>query len=220
MDYLRLVLLPLLATMGVQAELEIVRRGYYPRGGGEVRLVLEPLARLTPFVVHAPGPLAHIEMQAHVAHLPAQIAQRMAVAARSALPPGCPVHEQVEVCAPERAFGPGGAIVLRALAQRTILGASAVAERGVPAERLGQAAGQSLRRDLDAQATLDVHATDQMLVFLALADGPSAFRAAELGSHGRTVMWLLETLTPARFDVSPAGAGVLVRVRPRSGAVG
>ncbi|MBE0548207.1 MAG: hypothetical protein IH627_11260 [Rubrivivax sp.] len=82
------------------------------------------------------------------------------------------------------------------------------------------AAASSLRRDLDAGATLDVHAVDQMLVFLALADGPCAFRAAELGSHARTVMWLLEKLTPARFDVSPAGAGVLVRVLPGSGAVG
>jgi len=45
MDYLRLVLLPLLATMGVQAELSILRRGYYPQGGGEVRLALAPLSR-------------------------------------------------------------------------------------------------------------------------------------------------------------------------------
>ncbi|MDP1650866.1 MAG: RNA 3'-terminal phosphate cyclase [Rubrivivax sp.] len=216
MDYLRLVLLPLLARMGVQAELDMVRRGYFPQGGGEVRLALRPLTRLTPFAVAERGPVAHVDLLAHVAHLPGEIAQRMAAAARAALPPQLPVQAEVDVCAPELALGPGGAIVLRAVAARTTLGAAAVAARGVPAERLGQAAASSLRRDLDAGATLDVHAVDQMLVFLALADGPCAFRAAELGSHARTVMWLLEKLTPARFDVSPAGAGVLVRVLPGS----
>jgi RNA 3'-terminal phosphate cyclase len=55
-----------------------------------------------------------------------------------------------------------------------------------------------------------------MLIFLALADGPSSFRATELSSHARTVIRLLETLTTARFSVSPLGAGVLVRVRPIS----
>ena len=214
MDYLRIVLLPLLARMGVQAELNILRRGYFPQGGGEVRLALRPLTRLMPFAVEERGPVVHIGLQAHVAHLPGHVAQRMAAAARTALPPGLPVQARVDVWPPELALGPGGAIVLRAVAAHTTLGAAAVAERGVPAERLGQAAASSLRRDLDAGATLDIHAADQMLVFLALAAGPCAFRAAELGSHARTVMWLLETLTPARFDVSPAGAGVLVRVRP------
>ncbi len=220
MDYLRLVLLPLLGTLGVGAELSIARRGYYPAGGGEVRLALQPVTRLMPFVVQECGPVERIDVRAHVAHLPVSIAQRMATAARNALPSGLEVQEQVEVCAPELALGPGGAIVLRALSAHTTLGAARVAERGVPAERLGQAAAQSLRRDLDAAATLDIHAVDQMLVFLALADGPSAFRAAEPSSHARTVMWLLEKLTPARFSVSPAGSGVLVRVLPGSAAGG
>ena len=215
-DYVRLVLQPLLAIMGVHAELNVVRRGYYPKGGGEVRLALQPVTRLLPFVVKQRGPVRRIEAHAHVAHLPRQIAERMQAAARGALPADIAVEARVEVCAPELAFGPGGAIVLRALARHTTLGAAQVAERGVPAERLGLTAAQTLRRDLDAAATLDIHAADQMLVFFALADGPCAFRAAPLSSHARTTMWLLEQLTPVRFSVADAGQGVSVRVVPRA----
>ena len=218
MDYVRWVLLPLLAMLGVQAELSIGRRGYYPRGGGEVRLVLPPVERLMPFAVAERGAVAQIEAHAHVAHLPRHVAERMVAAARATLPPDLPLRAEVQECAPELAAGPGGSIVLCARSVRTTLGAAQVAERGVPAERLGQAAAQSLRRDLDAQATLDVHAADQMLVFLALASGPSSFRAAALDSHAHTVMWLLELLTTARFSVTPAAAGVLVRVLPASRA--
>lgn len=213
-DYLRLVLLPLLARMGVRAELSIARRGYYPRGGGEVRLVVPPVARLLPFVALERGPVQRVEIHAHVAHLPREIAERMQSAARAALPSGLGVQASVEVCAPALALGAGGAIVLCAPAQHTTLGAAQVAERGVPAERLGTAAALALKRDLDAAATLDVHAADQMLVYLALADGPSAFRAVELSSHAATAIWLLEKLTPARFSVTPAHPGVLVRARP------
>ena len=218
-DYLRLVLLPLLERMGVHAELTIVRRGYFPKGGGEVRLELLPVQRLLPFSVLERGPVERIEAHAHVAHLPRGIAERMESAARAALPPGLEIQAQVDVCAPELALGPGGAIVLRALAAHTTLGAAQVAQRGVPAERLGQVAATDLKRDLDAQATLDIHAADQILVYLALAHGPSAFRAAELSSHAATAIWLLEKLTAARFSVESVGAGVLVRV-DRVGSAG
>jgi RNA 3'-phosphate cyclase len=218
LDYLRWVLLPLLAKLGVQAEVDIGRRGYYPRGGGEVRLVLPPLGRLAPFNVEQRGSVAQVEARAHVARLPRHVAERMLAAARAALPPGLPWRAEVQEWAPELAAGPGGAIVLCARSPHTTLGAAQVAERGVPAERLGQAAGEMLRRDLDAGATLDVHAADQMLVFLALADGTSTFRATELDLHAHTVMWLLERLTPARFGVTPAATGVRVQVQPGSGA--
>jgi RNA 3'-phosphate cyclase len=213
-DYLRLVLLPLLEGMGVQAELSIGRRGYYPKGGGEVRLALQPTSRLRPFAVDEVGPVDRIEAHVHVAHLPRQIAERMERAARAELPLAVPVDARVEVCSPELASGPGGAIVLRALAARTVLGAAQVAQRGVPAEQLGQEAARMLTRDLQGGATLDVHAADQLPVFLALADGPSLFRASQLSSHAATAMWLLERLTAARFRVDPAPPGVLVHAHP------
>lgn len=213
-DYLRRVLLPVLAGMGVQAELSIVRRGYYPRGGGEVLLDLQPASGLRPLALADRGPVERIEAHAHVARLPRQIADRMAHAAGAELPPGLPVETGVEVCSDESAAGPGGAIVLRAMAGPTILGAAQVAERGVPAERLGRLAGRALAQDLQAGATLDVHAADQLPVFLALADGPSVFRTSRFSPHAATAMWLLERLTRARFASRPGPSGVLVHVRP------
>jgi RNA 3'-phosphate cyclase len=213
-DYLRLVLLPLLATMGVRAELEVVRRGYYPRGGGTVRLALEPTARLRPFVREQVDTIEHFEIHTHVARLPDHVALRLEAAARAWLPPQARVETFHERCPDEQAASPGGAIVLRAVGAHVVLGAGEVAQRGVSAEQLGHAAGQSLRSDLDAGATLDVHAADQMLAYQALADGPSVFRAARVSSHAATAMWLLEQLGAASFEVTPADPGVHVNVRP------
>ena len=133
-------------------------------------------------------------------------------AARRALPPGPLVDAQVEGVGAERSSGPGGAIVLCARTATTVLGAAQVAERGVRAERLGQIAAEGLAADLRARATLDVHAADQMLVFLALARGESRFLVRELSSHARTAMWLLERFAAARFAVQADAGAVRVRV--------
>jgi RNA 3'-terminal phosphate cyclase (ATP) len=211
-DYLRWVLLPQLARMGIQAVLTVERRGYYPKGGGEVLLELAPARELVPFVVEETGPVQRVAIRAHVARLPREIAERMVDAARLALPPDVHVDTQVEVVGADRSAGPGGAIVLCAPSARTLLGAAQVAERGVRAERLGTMAAESLAGDLRARASLDVHAADQMLVFLALAPGESRFRARELSSHARTSMWLLERFSAARFAVAGQAGAVEVRV--------
>ena len=46
MDYLKYVTLPVLDLMGYQAHLQIERRGYYPRGGGLVHLMINPTPQL------------------------------------------------------------------------------------------------------------------------------------------------------------------------------
>lgn len=217
-DYLRLVLLPLLAKMGAHIDLLLVRRGYYPKGGGEVQLKIEPAPRLRPFVVEDPGPVERIEIHAHVTQLAPEIAQRMSETARRYLPRELHVDLATEVCAPGRSFGPGGSILVRALTARTVLGAARVAERGIRAEELGHAAAEALTRELDAGATLDTHATDQMLTFLALAGGRSAFHSREMTSHALTTIWLLEQLGGAQFSVEPAPQGVRVLVMPQAAA--
>jgi len=211
-DYFRCVLLPLLERIGLRAALTVERRGYYPKGGGEVRLELAPTPRLAPFVVDEPGAVEGIDIRAHVARLPREIAERMVGAARLALPPGPLVDAQVEGVGAERSGGPGGAIVLCARTATTVLGAAQVAKRGVRAERLGQIAAEGLAADLRARATLDVHAADQMLVFLALARGESRFRVCELSSHASTAIWLLERFAAARFVVQADAGAVRVRV--------
>ena len=42
-DYLRNVTLPILKAMGYTAEMDLIRRGHYPRGGGILKLKIDPI---------------------------------------------------------------------------------------------------------------------------------------------------------------------------------
>ncbi len=213
-DYLAEVLFRHLARMGAKLRLDVLRRGYYPRGGGEVAVEIPP-ARLRPLVLTAPGALRRVEGAAHVANLPASIAERMRSATLGQLTgikPGGSIASRVLGGA--EAIGPGGAIVAWAETEQTVLGAARVAERGVRAEALGEAVGRELHADLEAGATVDMHAADQLLVYLALADGESSFTTREWTSHADTAMWLIGQFLRVRFAAERDGALWRVRVVP------
>lgn len=208
-DYFRHVFLRHLAALGVTVRCDLRRRGYYPRGGGEVEIRSTP-ARPHSHHFGAPQPLRSIEGCAHIDHLPAHIAARMGDAARSQL---CQ-EPQIAVEVDAASACPGGAIVLWTRGAGSALGAGRVAERGVRAETLGDAVGKELALDLASGAALDVHAADQLLIWLALAVGESTFTTREVTQHARTAMWLIEQFVPVRFTFEPSAPLVNVRVQP------
>jgi RNA 3'-phosphate cyclase len=212
LDYFRFVFLPLLARMGGRVTVEVVRRGYYPRGGGEIRVEIAPAQELRPLVVEPPGGLRRVRGVAHVGNLPADVAQRMTHSALRGLIGIADV--KVEESS-EAAIGPGGAIVLWAEHESTLLGASGLARKGVPAERLGQAAADELVHDLGALASLDIHAADQVLLYCALAKGESRFSTREISGHTETTMWLLEEVLKTQFEMVQVEGVSQVRVLPR-----
>lgn len=218
LDYFRYVLLPLVYSMGARAKMDVLLRGYYPRGGGQVAVEVEPSLPLRPLVLNASEGLDGITGVAHISNLPAHIVHRMANAALAELSTFPAPAIGLEVFGKDEAIGQGGAVLLTAHKEHSRLGASAVAERGVPAERLGAQAGQCLREEILSGATLDIHAADQVLIYLALASGASCFLARELSSHAATTIWLLEQFLPVRFHTNQEGHLIRVSAEPnRSG---
>ena len=213
-DYFANVLLALLHRMGVDATLTVRRRGYYPRGGGEVEIAVAP-GKLRPLAVEQPGALHGLAGLAHVGNLPEHIAARMRSAALDRL--GDVARRRAEIATavlgPDAAIGRCGAIVAWAHTEHTVLGAGRVAELGVRAEALCEAVGEALAADLASGATLDVHAADQLLVYLALAGG-GAFATRTLTSHAETAMWLIEQFLPVAFRTSAGPALTRVEVLP------
>lgn len=212
-DYLGQVLIRLIARLGARVTMRVLRRGYYPRGGGEIELVVKP-ATLTATVFDATGQRKAICGVAHVANLPEHIALRMKQAALNRLGAyGTYASIETQVLGREAAFGAGGAIVCWLESEHTVLGAARVAERGVSAETLGEAVGEELATDIAAGAALDGHAADQMLVYLALTRGGS-FSTRSISLHAHTAMWLIKQFLPVTFEVAESAGLAYVTVKP------
>jgi len=217
-DYFCEVLLALLRRMKLDVRASLVRRGYYPRGGGEAIVELTPGVPRA-LVLEEENRECWVSGAAHVANLPVSIAERMRDSALNGLmakeSPGRKISVSVKRVDPSEAVGTGGAITLWAHGEAGVLGASRVAERGVRAEALGTAVGAEMAADLAGGAALDVHAADQVLVYMAIARDASSFTVREMTSHARTAMWLLQKFLPVRFLVERDGALWRVRSVPR-----
>ncbi len=216
-DYFRDTIAELLRHMDLTIACSLSRRGYYPRGGGEVCVTVSP-SPPRPFAAAEPQRLLAIDGAAHVGNLPGQIADRMRAAALGALGPlAATAAVQARALGPQEAVGRGGAIVLRARLRHTVLGAGRVAQRGVWAEALGEAVGAEVALDLRNGATLDEHATDQLLIHCALARGVSEFLTRRISMHATTAMWLIPQFLPVHFAVIQEGAFNRVRIDAQGG---
>src|SRR5207248_1298186 len=119
-----------LAALGMRLRLEMVRPGFYPRGGGEVRAFLQPCAEISPLKLLSRSPVKVTGFSAS-AGLPDQVAKRQARRARYRL-------EQQDLQADIREEmwqgGPGSvlALVLSTSPIPTLF--FALGERGKPSE--------------------------------------------------------------------------------------
>ena len=176
---------------------------------------VEPSALLSPLTLGNSGSLTGIGGLVHISNLAHTIAARMADAVLAELSDFPPSAVNIVVRGKEEAIGPGGAVVFAAGLDtgggHTRLGASEVAQRGISAETLGRDTGRLLREEILSGATLDIHAADQVLVYLALARGPSCFLARSLSAHASTTIWLLEQFLPVCFSISEERG--LVRIK-------
>ncbi len=192
-DYLRHVFLPAIAKMGYDAEVEVVRRGYYPRGGGLVRAVIHP-SKLRG-VVFKPPEKVLIKGISHSSRLPEHVALRQATSARRILSDaGYDASISVETNNYEST---GSGITLWC----DNIGGCAIGERGKPAEKVGEEAAESLLIELSSGASVDVHLADQLIPYMALAGGSASITTRELTVHTKTNIWVVEQFLDVEFDV-------------------
>lgn len=209
-DYYRRVKLPLLARFGLDAEFDLHRRGFYPEGGGEVRLRLDP-SSLAPLDLTDRGDHGGVRIYSvasdHLAD--ADVAERQADAAAEGL-------AEAGLGAVERdatyveSDSPGSALVVRSEYERTLAGFDALGEKGKPAEEVAGDAVAAALAFHGGPGAVDRHMADQLLVFLALAGGRVAIPRAT--DHVRASLALLDAFgfdleTDARDDGAVVVAG-------------
>ena len=195
-DFADRVLLPFLRAHGGEIRLDLRQRGYVPRGGGEVRVEVEP-GRLRP--IDAGRAEIGSGAVSAAANLPRHVVERQLAAARGALEPAIGPLGTAEM---DLRSGPstGSSVTcwdgLRA--------GSALGRRGHPAEAVGREAADALLAELRLPGEVDRHLADQLLVYLARHGG--AFTATACTRHAVTLLWLLEEFGYAiEHGPSPSG---------------
>jgi RNA 3'-terminal phosphate cyclase (ATP) len=168
-----------LERCGLRLSLRLARPGFYPRGGGVVEAFVQPCAGLRGLRLLERGPVRATGFSA-AAGLDPSIARRQARRATFRLK-----QYGLEVQLREETWegGPGTVLAVEldtAPAPTLFFGLGA---RGKPAERVADEAADQVIAYLDAGAPVDAHSADQVVLPLALAEGPSEYRVALVTLH-------------------------------------
>jgi len=196
--------------MGAEIAIETDRHGFYPRGGGKAKATIKPWKNPSPLVMESRSDVQKLEICSIASHSlkKAHVAERQADAAESLLRIKPVVKESLYV----DSESPGSSINIRARYPECILGSQAIGERGVPSERVGETAATELLGGISSGATADIHAADQLLIYMALARGKSSITVRELTGHIRTGIWLIEQFIDKKFTVSMQGNAYKIEI--------
>jgi RNA 3'-terminal phosphate cyclase (ATP) len=206
-NYLKHVLLPMLAQMGLKASITVQKYGYYPKGMGEITLEVEPCFSFDPIKLGKLGNIQDVRGVSVCTFLAdRKVAQRQAMAANERLKSACLVAEIEMVNDMSNPLQKGSSLVLWAEAESgAILGGDAIGELGKPSEAVGREAAENLLKELDCKATVDLHLADMLVPYVSLAKGRSAYLSRVITEHLDTNIWLAHEILGVEFNLAKVG---------------
>ncbi len=213
--YFENVLVPLLRLFKADVDIKTLRHGFYPRGGGIVLSRTSYSYPLSNIDLGLYSSIKEIKGLSYVANLPFHIARRQAEAARKILEKfGYEKYVgRIEIDSSIPALDKGSCIVLWAITDNSVVGGDAIGEKGKPAEKVGEEAALALINVLRSNVAIDPHALDNLIIYMALADGKSKIKILDLTSHAKTAIDICSRITGAEFKISRQGKYVVLEAR-------
>ena len=197
--YLQSVFLPALKDMGGKVCLEILKWGWHPKGGGEVRAFVRPARGLKAIQYLHRGNLMYVHVLSAASNLPIHVAERQRDRALTRFEClGITPRAQIENVP---SAGQGSALFLAAQFEAVAAGFTSLGKKGKRAEAVADEACDLLIGFLNGDKVLDRHLADQLVLYMALAGGYSAFLTEKVTEHLLTNIWVIEQFLPVVFEV-------------------
>lgn len=184
-DYFAAVFLPALAAFGAHATAEMKSCGFYPKGGGEAVMRVQP-CNLSGHAF-AKGKHGKIGYSIVCSNLPPHVPERQEGKIRAAF-------FGKEILGEAKSFqglSAGNAVTLWS----GNFGASCLGQQGRRAEEVALEACQSLALEISGSASVDSHLADQLLPYAALAEGRTSYSALRFSGHLKTNAEVLHRMT-------------------------
>lgn len=238
-EYFKEVLVPHLMKFCEKIEVKLFKRGYYPKGGGEVEIKIKPKYKLEDYPsfeefwkkIQENEQKAHINLVEQgyligikgISHASkelqnANVAERQAHAAQQILSKHTNSITLYKEYCDTLSIGTG--ITLWAVYSKQkddidtnnpiILGADALGEKGKPAEKVGEEAAHALLKQMQTGMPADKHLADNLIPWMALFK-PSTVKPSEITKHTLTNIYVVEQFLGQMFEVNEKERIIITR---------
>jgi len=207
-EYMQHVFLPTLLKMGVKGSIDLLRRGFYPKGGGIIHFQFEPVDFLRPIEIVEFNKVESLFGLSYSCKLPCHIVARMAKSANDFLLKkldldSCIATECLQLDDKGCSLDPGCGIALfTKLYTGGFLSGDSLGRIHKSAEKVGLEAAKVLADQVMTKAPVDVYLADQLIPYMALSRGKSSVLVTKLSKHAITCIHVTEEITGVSFDIS------------------
>jgi len=206
-DYMKHVLLPLLAQhCQVNMELEVTKRGFMPRGGGIVNVKVQPREFLPPIRMLEKGEVVQVVAKLFGSGCADQI---FVDTVKATVEAGLKQFDTVGaidfVCDMQgmetKSKLASGLFLYAETSTGCRFGGSSLGNAKNAPGRLATLAVQDLLNQLAHGGCTDEHLQDQLIIFMALADGVSEVMTGPITLHTKTAIHFAHHMTQAKITV-------------------
>lgn len=199
------IILPNLEKFNVGFNVELVRRGFYPRGDGQCKLRVARVDHLEAADLTHFGKLKEINGFCYVSgripyaislHIKHVVEEQLFIHRHNAAINIMPYQDK-----PEMSLDDDSLVLLTAITtEGIVLGSSVLAEKRIYPRELAIKATHDLNRLIRQQVCVDNHLQDQMILYMALAEGTSRIKVlGPLTSHTLAAIYVAERMTGVSF---------------------
>lgn len=195
-QFLQRAYCPQLRAMGARIDIEILRAGFYPAGGGVVRASVAPCAGLRPLELLARGKRLSGYAESIVAGVSTSVARRELDCIGTGMGWG---ESQLQQCVLPAEQGPGNALLITLEHEHVTEVFTAFGEKMVRAEAVAKSVLQEARRYVASHAAVGEHLADQLMLPVALA-GAGRYSIERVSQHARTNAEIIARFLPVRIE--------------------
>lgn len=212
-DYLDRIVLPIYRKLGAKIELKIERRGYYPKGGGILRLRCSRQSESKPISFgENRSDQKSIGIFSCSRSLPRHVTLRQVESAKTLL-----MRSGIEISSATtdsdgNAASPGSSILIYKTSESEFIGSSALGERGKPSERVGEQAAKDFTREISGEPNVDSHLADMLVTLLCCVKGRSSFTTSEITAHFKTNAEVATKLSNCNIEYHQEGTSQRVNI--------
>jgi RNA 3'-phosphate cyclase len=214
-EYIDQVWSPSLELLGYQAKIELIKAGFYPKGGGLIEATIRPASRSAAILQERRSPISGFKGVSLSSNLPLHVAERQRKRMMERLDP---INQSVEIEIQQLASpGVGSAVFISGLSQPAFFGFSALGAKGKPAEQVADEGVDQLLSFLNTSAVTDRYLSDQLLIPLAFSSEDSTLIVEAVTSHLTTNAEIVRMFLDVDVHISDADQNGCAHVKIGSG---
>ena len=199
-DYIRHVVAQSHGNMGIRFSANVLKRGYYPKGGGIVRAIIEPCKE--PNTIEL---LAMRDVEPRITsvcgQLPRHVAERQTSSAMLALEKKG-IRCSNYAASIETSVSPGSSILIYSSSDfGPYVGGDSIGEPGKRAESVGAEAAERFLESILVRAPVDPFLADMLVLPLALTKGRSKYRVSRVTEHLLTNLKIASQIVGCKYSI-------------------